>query len=116
MQESIQRVPPAMIRLDITGLANVPGDVEVAAAVFMPPALPVSDHPVVVVAYPGGTYTWRYYHLEVPGRSGYSFAQHLAASGCVVVACDHIGIGASSPVPSAEALTADAVLAADRAT
>ncbi|SQD98944.1 hypothetical protein FMEAI12_5010005 [Parafrankia sp. Ea1.12] len=31
---------------------------------------------------PGGSYTKAYWHLEVPGRTGYSFGEHMAATAC----------------------------------
>jgi pimeloyl-ACP methyl ester carboxylesterase len=50
----------------------------------------------VLVCLAGGTYDKRYWHLEVPGRRGYSFAEHLADQGYLVVALDHLGTGGSS--------------------
>lgn len=50
----------------------------------------------VLVCLAGGTYDKRYWHLEVPGRRGYSFAEHLAGQGYLVVALDHLGTGGSS--------------------
>jgi hypothetical protein len=45
----------------------------------------------------GGSYTWRYYHLEVPGQPAdeYSMAQYLADQGIIVVAFDALGVGES---------------------
>ncbi|TQM11388.1 alpha/beta hydrolase [Pseudonocardia kunmingensis] len=50
----------------------------------------------VLLCLAGGTYDKRYWHLEVPGRRGYSFAEHLAGQGYIVVALDHLGVGGSS--------------------
>src|SRR5215211_4857250 len=50
----------------------------------------------VLLCLPGGTYDKRYWHLEVPGRSGYSFVEHLAGQGYLVVALDHLAVGESS--------------------
>jgi pimeloyl-ACP methyl ester carboxylesterase len=50
----------------------------------------------VLVCLAGGTYDKRYWHLEVPGRRGYSFAEHLAEQGYLVIALDHLGTGGSS--------------------
>jgi alpha-beta hydrolase superfamily lysophospholipase len=52
----------------------------------------------VLVCLAGGTYDKHYWHLEVPDHPGYSFAEHLAARGYVVVAVDHLGVGDSSDV------------------
>ena len=50
----------------------------------------------VLCCLPGGSYDWHYWHLDVPGHAGYSFAEHFASLGYVVVAVDHLGIGQSS--------------------
>src|SRR5438105_9690100 len=34
--------------------------------------------------------------MRVPGEPGYSFAEHMAATGFLVLAADHLGVGASS--------------------
>jgi alpha-beta hydrolase superfamily lysophospholipase len=73
----------------------VPGeDHRLAGWVFAPEA--VGPGGAVVVAVPGGTRTKEYYDLQVPGLSGYSFAEHLTARGHVVVALDHLGVGGST--------------------
>jgi hypothetical protein len=33
----------------------------------------------VLLCLAGGTYDKRYWHIEIPGHPGYSFAEHLAA-------------------------------------
>ena len=50
----------------------------------------------VLLCLPGGTYDKRYWHLEVPGHPGYSFAEHLTGQGYLVVALDHLAVGESS--------------------
>jgi len=50
----------------------------------------------VLLCLAGGTYDKRYWHLDVPGHPGYSFAEHLTGQGYVVVALDHLGVGESS--------------------
>jgi alpha-beta hydrolase superfamily lysophospholipase len=102
------------VRLDIADAMDVPGPLDINAAVFVPsggvrPGMPV------VCCFPGGNYTWRYYHLEVPGANGYSLADHMADRGCLVVAFDHLGIGESTSVEGRVDLDVDHVLAADRA-
>jgi alpha-beta hydrolase superfamily lysophospholipase len=106
---------PVMVRLDITGRTAYDGPMEIATAVFVPDDVAHRPPRAVVVAYPGGTYRWNYYHLEVPGHPGYSLAQHLAAAGHLVVACDHLGIGDSTPIDDLDPISADLVLDADRA-
>jgi len=60
--------------------------------------------PAALVCLAGGTYDKRYWHLEVPGHPGYSFAEHLAAQGYLVVAVDHLGVGGSSDPAGANGL------------
>jgi pimeloyl-ACP methyl ester carboxylesterase len=63
------------------------------------PATPDPARPPVVLAcLAGGTCSTGYWDLEVEGRADYSMAAYLASRGFVVVAFDHLGIGASSPV------------------
>jgi pimeloyl-ACP methyl ester carboxylesterase len=64
---------------------------------------------------PGGSYTKAYWHLEVPGHPGYSFGEHLAAQGMLVVAVDHLGTGESSRHRRAIDLTPEAVAGANAA-
>ena len=46
----------------------------------------------------GGKCSTGYFDLQVDGYPGYSMADHLAGSGFLVVAFDHLGVGDSSPV------------------
>jgi alpha-beta hydrolase superfamily lysophospholipase len=75
-----------------------PGDrAVVAGTVFADlPALAQRDDLTLVVAAPGGTYTRAYWHLEVPGQTGWSCAEYLAADGFVVFAFDQPSTGESS--------------------
>jgi len=59
-----------------------------------PAALP--EHPVVILAVPGGTYHRRYWDLQPPGRDGYSKAAYLAERGIIFIATDYFGGGDSS--------------------
>jgi pimeloyl-ACP methyl ester carboxylesterase len=63
-----------------------------------PAALDPSSPPKVVFCLAGGRCTTSYFDLEVRGHAGYSMARRLAARGLVVVALDHLGLGASSPL------------------
>jgi len=53
----------------------------------------------VFVCVHGGTFDKRYFDMHVPGREGYSQAEHFAARGAVVVALDYLGISDSSRPP-----------------
>ncbi|MGO9099809.1 MAG: hypothetical protein ACLP9Y_10385 [Mycobacterium sp.] len=44
----------------------------------------------------GGLYDKRYWHMQIDGHPGYSFAEHLAAAGFIVIALDHLGVGEST--------------------
>src|SRR3974390_64590 len=54
------------------------------------------SHPLPpLFCIPGGTYTPRYWDLDVVG-GGFSFAEELTSRGYFVVAIDNLGTGASS--------------------
>jgi pimeloyl-ACP methyl ester carboxylesterase len=50
----------------------------------------------VLVCWPGGSYGRAYWDMRIPGEPGYSFAEHMTANGFLVIAADHLGVGASS--------------------
>ncbi|GAB2869446.1 alpha/beta hydrolase [Nocardioides pacificus] len=88
---------PTTVEFDVSSIVpGQQGGSRQAAWVF-PPSGP-DDAKAVLVCLAGGTYDKHYWHLEVPGHPGYSFAEHLAAQGYVVVALDHLGVGDSSDV------------------
>jgi len=66
----------------LTGVHYEPGEAQASGLFF--------------VCLPGGTYSYRYFDLGVPGHPGYSFARYLAGQGHTVVAFDHLGTGRSS--------------------
>ncbi|MGH9081002.1 MAG: alpha/beta hydrolase, partial [Acidimicrobiales bacterium] len=102
---------PDTIIIDVTGRIPLAGTHHIAIQAFAPaaPEVPVP----LLFCLPGGTYSKAYWHLEVPGRSSYSFAEHLAAQGMLVVTVDHIGTGESSRHPKAVELTPDVVACAN---
>jgi alpha-beta hydrolase superfamily lysophospholipase len=55
-----------------------------------------ADARAVLLCLAGGTYDKHYWHIEIDGHPGYSFGEHLADAGFVVIAVDHLGIGESS--------------------
>jgi len=59
----------------------------------------------VLYCVAGGGCSTGYFDLEVGGRPGYSMAEHAAAAGAVVVALDHLGVGASDTVDDLYAVT-----------
>lgn len=104
---------PQTVRVDVAESLSFGGEQIVTCWVFPPrnagPQVPV------LFCLPGGTYTKAYWHLEVPGRPGYSFAEHMADAGMLVIAVDHLGTGDSTPHVRALDLTPDVVAAANRA-
>jgi pimeloyl-ACP methyl ester carboxylesterase len=85
---------PQILTFDVTEAVGSGESLSQTAWLFLPgdPARATA----VLVCLAGGTYDKRYWHLEVPGRRGYSFAEHLAGQGYLVVALDHLGTGGSS--------------------
>jgi hypothetical protein len=78
----------------------------IAAWLFLPDDLALlGPRPVTMVLLAGGSYDKRYWHVQVPGRSGYSAAEHLAGLGNVVLIADHLGLGESTRVPQQKKAT-----------
>ncbi|MEE2060110.1 alpha/beta hydrolase [Rhodococcus artemisiae] len=94
MPETIHLTAPTVLTFDVTEAVGSRESLTQAARLFLPEH-PASA-PAVLLCLAGGTYDWHYWHLEVPGRSGYSFAEHLAGRGFAVLALDHLGVGDSS--------------------
>lgn len=104
---------PATIKLDVSDSLPSEGEQVVTCWVFPPRA--VGPTVPVLFCLPGGTYTKAYWHLDVPGRSSYSFAEHMAEAGMLVIAVDHLGTGESTPHVRALDLTPDVVAASNSA-
>jgi len=83
-------VAPKALSFDVSGTVGHP--CTIASWIFKPP-VPAR---ALLFAIPGGTYTKGYWHLEVPGRSGYSFAERMVAAGFAVAAVDNFGTGSST--------------------
>jgi predicted alpha/beta hydrolase len=85
---------PDTFTLDVSEAVDLGQPLTQTARIFVPDD-PANAH-AVLCCLPGGSYDWHYWHLDVPGHPGYSFAEHFASRGYVVVAVDHLGIGESS--------------------
>lgn len=83
------------LRIDLTGRTELKGNLSTAATVHYPTGA-LSDPAVVIFAWPGGGYGKGYFDIRIPGMTGYSQAEHHTREGCIVVACDHPGVGKSS--------------------
>jgi pimeloyl-ACP methyl ester carboxylesterase len=96
---------PISIRFNVTnGLPAGVTDgrnITIAAWLFWPDDLTLlGKRPVTMTLLNGGSYDKRYFHVQLPGRSGYSAAEHLAARGNIVLLTDHLGVGESSRLAS----------------
>lgn len=68
-----------------------------AATVVAPGPESFAGARIVFVCVPGMSYRRTYWDFHVEGEDGYSFAEHAAELGHIVVALDNIGVGDSSP-------------------
>lgn len=99
------------VRVDVTGQIDLEGRLETAATVYVPDRI---DGPLtVMVGYPGGGYSRGYY--DIRRLPGYSQADYHTGQGFAFVACDHLGIGDSTPIDS-YSLTLERMAAANHAT
>jgi pimeloyl-ACP methyl ester carboxylesterase len=108
------RIEPEVVRFEV-GPALPPeitggAPCWITARVFAPPE-PPSGRASVLVCLHGGSYDWRYFHIEGEGLRDYSMAAHLAARGHVVIVPDQLGVGESAR-PAAPRKTTSAVAAA----
>jgi alpha-beta hydrolase superfamily lysophospholipase len=71
---------------------------QTAATVFLPAKL--AEQLIVWFAFPGGGGTRHAFFMSFPGKEDYSQADYFARNGMVFVACDHLGVGGSTPLPS----------------
>jgi pimeloyl-ACP methyl ester carboxylesterase len=74
--------------------ASLPFDepIHITASVHLPDRAPRA----ALICWPGGSYGRAYWDMQIPGHPGYSFAEHMTAKGYLVLAADHLGVGASS--------------------
>ncbi len=92
---STRELGPTELVLDVS--AELPFDERafLAASVHLPD--PRREAPrAVLICWPGGSYARAYWDMHIPEHPGYSFADHLTAQGFMVLAADHLGVGASS--------------------
>jgi len=90
---------PAALSFDVTAAIGSGEQLTQQAWLFLPER--PADAPAVLLCLAGGTYDKHYWHIDIDGHPGYSFGEHLADLGYVVVAVDHLGIGESTdPIAS----------------
>jgi alpha-beta hydrolase superfamily lysophospholipase len=82
------------LSFDVGDVVPSSGPLQQSAWAFLPEN-PL-DSRAVLLCLAGGTYDKRYWHLTLDDFPGYSFAEHLAWHGYIVVALDHLGVGDSA--------------------
>ncbi len=83
-------VSPRPMRFDVGDVIGEPASL---AATYYPAP---SGAGTILVCLPGGTYSREYWDLNIPGFTGYSFAEFATENGYGVVTIDPLGTGASS--------------------
>jgi alpha-beta hydrolase superfamily lysophospholipase len=90
---------PVSLTFDVTAGVGTGEQLTQAAGAFLPER--PADTLAVLLCLAGGTYDKHYWHIEIDGHPRYSLGEHLADAGFIVIAVDHLGIGASTdPVAS----------------
>ena len=84
------------------------GELAIAATAYVPAEVDERDLRVLV-CWPGGSYGRDYWDIHLPGRDGYSFAEHMTALGFVVIAADPLGVGDSGRPEDGTLCTYDAL-------
>jgi pimeloyl-ACP methyl ester carboxylesterase len=102
-------------RVEVDGIIDEERGLHIAATIFLPERSTLVERPVVFFCLPGGGLNSRYFYLDVPGAEAraFSFAHQMAARGCITVAIDHLGIGASSIPLDGFALTSEVMVEAN---
>jgi len=98
------------LRLDLPASATPDGvgKQAIAATVFAPAVVDAQDVGVLV-CWPGGSYGRDYWDIHLPGRGGYSFAEHMTGCGFVVIGADPLGVGDSGRPEDGTLCTYDAL-------
>jgi pimeloyl-ACP methyl ester carboxylesterase len=104
-------VMPIELTFDVTAGVGSGEKLMQAAWVFLPER--PARAPAALLCLAGGLYDKHYWHLEVDGYPGYSFGEHLARAGYVVIAVDHLGVGESTDPAASGPLGLDLLAAGD---
>ena len=83
-------------------------ELAIAATLYAPARVDEQDVRVLV-CWPGGSYGRDYWDIHLPGRSGYSFVEHMTARGFVVIAADPLCVGDSGRPEDGTLCTYDAL-------
>jgi pimeloyl-ACP methyl ester carboxylesterase len=111
---STQLVAPAELVLDVSASLPFDESVRLAASVHLPDDAAGAPR-ALLICWPGGSYARAYWDMHIAGHSGYSFADHMRARGYLVVAADHLGVGASSKPADGDRVNFETVSAAGAA-
>jgi alpha-beta hydrolase superfamily lysophospholipase len=85
---------------DVSNAGDGASQLQQSGWLFSPPADVKAKG--VLICLSGGSYDKRYWHMEIPGHSNYSFAEYMAERGYCVVVVDHIAVGDSTVPPTGE--------------
>ena len=92
-------MPRTPVEIDVSAVVPFAGRHCVRGWVVVPDEAPEPGSTVsVVCCLAGGTCSTDYFDLYVDGFADYSMAEHLASSGVVTIALDHLGVGRSDRV------------------
>jgi len=92
---STQVLGPNELVLDVSNELPFEEPASLAASVHLPDRQAEPPR-AVLICWPGGSYARAYWDMRISGHPGYSFAEHMTAQGFLVLAVDHLGVGASS--------------------
>jgi pimeloyl-ACP methyl ester carboxylesterase len=92
---SAQLLGPTELVLDVSAGLPFEEGAFLAASVHLPDSQREAPR-AVLICWPGGSYARAYWDMHIPDHLGYSFAEHMTAQGFLVLAADHLGVGASS--------------------
>ena len=92
-------MPRTPVEVDVSAVVPFAGRHRVRGWVFVPDGAPEPGSTVrVACCLAGGICSTDYFDLHVDGLADYSMAAHLASSGVVTIALDHLGVGRSDRV------------------
>ena len=105
------------VEVDVSDVVPLPGRHVVRGVALAPSNPSPARSPTLVwCCLPGGNCTSNYFDLRIDGdHTSYSMAAHLADAGSVVLALDHLGTGASSPVDDSFLVTPEVLATANHA-
>jgi hypothetical protein len=85
------------LRIDVGVTARgAASPLQIAATVHVPTGYSSMTRATAIFAVPGGGYSRGHYDMHFPQHAGYSQARYHRDNGLIFVACDPIGVGASS--------------------